>query len=363
MLSPDGKRTWSHMLPFGLIWLVTGWVFLLSEAAVTDNFENQPDTAIQVTFPVFIMASVAVFVFGLLTGWVEIRFLSRLFRSQRFVQRIIYKLLAYGLVFHLIILISFPIAASMELGQPIFSSEVWGKFATYLLSITHLSTMVQLSFSLLLSLFYFEISDYIGPKALSHFLTGKYHQPVEEERVFMFLDMRSSTSIAERLGHRRYFAMLRKYYEDLSAPILRSAGEVYQYAGDEVIVSWPLKKGLKDQTCLRCFFGMKEALEGKRSFYQKRYGEAPAFKAGMHCGKVTAGEIGVIKKEILFTGDVLNTCARIQGLCNSYGTDLLVSADLLQLLELGGEFKVTSKGFNDLRGKDEAVELFSVEKK
>ncbi|GAB3218321.1 adenylate/guanylate cyclase domain-containing protein [Algoriphagus aestuariicola] len=362
MLSPANKRIWGHMLPFGLIWLVTGWVFLLSEAAVTGNFENQPDTAIRVTFPVFLMASLAVFVFGLLTGWVEIRFLSRLFRRQRFVLRIIFKLLAYSLIFHLIILISFPIAAGIELGQPIFSAEVWSKFAAYLASVTHLSTMVQLSFSLLLSLFYFEISDYIGPKALSHFLTGKYHQPVVEERVFMFLDMRSSTSIAERLGHSRYFAMLRKYYEDLSAPILRSAGEVYQYAGDEVIVSWPLNKGVKDQTCLHCFFWMKEALGRKQDFYQNLYGEVPAFKAGIHCGKVTAGEIGIIKKEILFTGDVLNTCARIQGLCNSYGADLLISADLLQLLKPSGEFKVISKGFNDLRGKDEAMELFSVQK-
>ncbi len=52
----------------------------------------------------------------------------------------------------------------------------------------------------------------------------------------------------------------------------------------------------------------------------------PEFKAGFHIGKVITAEIGVIKKDIIFTGDVLNTTARIQGLSNTYEVDMITSA-------------------------------------
>lgn len=360
MFKPEIKRTLNRIIPFGLIWLFTGWVFLLSEAAVTQNFRNQPDTAIRMDLPIFIMASISVVVFGMLTGLVEIKILGPFFKNKSFTGRIFYKLVCYLLIFLLIILITFPLAAALEMKTSVFDAVVWKKYRDYFTSVTHLSTTVQLSFSLLLSLFYAEISDYIGQRALSHFLTGKYHRPVEEERVFMFLDMRSSTSLAEQLGHVRYFKLLRNYFADLTAPIIQYSGEVYQYAGDEIIISWPLQKGIAANKCIRCFFAMKGSLSQKKKKYIEQYGVLPEFKAGMHYGKVTTGEIGVIKKEILFTGDVLNTCARIQGLCNTYQSSLLISADLFSQLNLPDKYSIRSLGEVQLKGKDESMELFSI---
>jgi len=69
------------------------------------------------------------------------------------------------------------------------------------------------------------------------------------------------------------------------------------------------------------FFAMKEDLRKRADWYNKDFGLLPAFKAGLHFGKVTTGEIGALKKEIIFTGDVLNTTARIQGLCNHHKVD------------------------------------------
>jgi adenylate cyclase len=147
---------------------------------------------------------------------------------------------------------------------------------------------------------------------------GKYHHPVEEERIFMFLDMKSSTTIAESLGHVKYFQMLKEYFFDLSVAVIDYAGIIYQYAGDEMIISWKLKDGLKNNNSIACFFAMKRAMEIQTVKYKRQFGVVPEFKAGLHCGMVTAGEIGSLKKEIIFTGDVLNTSARIQGLCNYY---------------------------------------------
>ena len=95
--------------------------------------------------------------------------------------------------------------------------------------------------------------------------------------------------------------------------------------------------------------------------YQRTYGHVPTFKAGLHFGRVMTGEIGGVKKEIFFTGDVLNATARIQGLCNSYGGELLLSGELLECLPLGADYTPCTLGTSELRGRKQAIALFTVE--
>jgi adenylate cyclase len=155
--------------------------------------------------------------------------------------------------------------------------------------------------------------------------------------------------------------MLKAYCADISDPIIDCAGEIYQYVGDEIVVSWTIGEGLRNNNCIRCFFAMRSALARKSGEYQRTYGLVPTFKAGLHCGNVTTGEIGVIKKDIIFTGDVLNTTARIQALCNAQGVDNLVSAQLTKRLALDPSLQIRALGHNALRGKDEMVALFTLD--
>jgi adenylate cyclase len=54
----------------------------------------------------------------------------------------------------------------------------------------------------------------------------------------MFVDLLSSTTIAEALGNEKYHNLLHDFYADITNPIIYNKGEIYQYVGDEVIVSW-----------------------------------------------------------------------------------------------------------------------------
>ncbi|WP_089888641.1 adenylate/guanylate cyclase domain-containing protein [Kriegella aquimaris] len=176
----------------------------------------------------------------------------------------------------------------------------------------------------------------------------------------MFLDMKSSTTIAENLGHVKYFEMLKDYYADFSNSIIDYEGIIYQYVEDEIIVSWKLINGIENYNCFKCFFALKQALLNQTEKYSSRYGIVPVFKAGFHTGKVTTGEIGVIKKDIIFTGDVHNTTARIQGLCNTYNVDVLISGQLICKMTSGADIQIKSLGKNELRGKKEMIELFTI---
>jgi class 3 adenylate cyclase len=181
----------------------------------------------------------------------------------------------------------------------------------------------------------------------------------EVERIFMFLDITSSTSIAENLGHVKYFELLNDFFNDLAKPIASHKGEIYQYVGDEVVVSWAFEEGIKDANCLHCFFDILDTIDDLSFKYLEKYEMVPTFKAGMHYGKVSTGTIGTIKKEIIYTGDVLNTTSRIEGQCNQHNVNLLLSKDLIHKLPNENQFEFVEIGEISLRGKASFVTLFT----
>jgi adenylate cyclase len=208
--------------------------------------------------------------------------------------------------------------------------------------------------------FMLQVSDKFGPGILWKFLTGKYYHPRQEERIFMFLDLRSSTTIAEKMNSKKFFELLKEIFSDITESILNSQGEIYQYIGDEVVISWPTDRGLAENNCLLCFFRIEQALERRKEYYMQEYDLVPAFKAGLHIGEATVGEIGVIKKDIVYSGDVLNTAARIQGECNNQNVNILLSADLLDRMQLNGEYRHIALGEFPLKGKKDTTALYTM---
>ncbi|KYG81760.1 adenylate cyclase [Roseivirga ehrenbergii] len=343
-----------------MIWLITGWVFLLIESAATGNQNLNPEEVITLSPKVFVFASITITVVGLLVGIAEVMLLHKLFDRYSLSTKILLKFAFYLSSLFLVVVILYPLAASIELNLSPLDKQVWLKFKKYLLSIVFLSNIVQISFSLILSLLYAAVSDHLGHNVLLNFFSGKYHKPIKEQRIFMFLDMRSSTSIAEKLGHEKYFELLKMYYQAMARPIIDHEGTVYQYIGDEVVVTWKKEVGLNNANCIACFFAIQKSIQSLKDKFQSQFGLVPSFKGGLHLGEVTIGEVGALKKEIVFTGDVLNTTARIQSLCNEYKHDLIISGDLKLNLNSYQAFKFTSLASLNLRGKSELTELYAV---
>ena len=360
-LSSRARRRVLQIIPFGIICLVYSIVYGLIEKGILGNHPTYPSTGNPYEFRLLIPSLLAL-IFGLFIGLFEVLYLNRLFRKNSFLKKLIFKGAIYILITTTVIFLLVTINTSYNLGIPPWHKTVWQYTVAFFLSFAFWSVEIYLTLAISLCLFYAEVSDNIGQSVLLNFFTGKYHHPVEEERIFLFLDMKSSTTIAKKLGHHKYFKMLKEYYSDLSNPIIRYGGEIYQYVGDEVVVTWKVKKGIKKNKCLQCFFAMKEAINKRAAHYEAQYGVVPTFKAGYHLGKVTTGEIGVIKKEIIFSGDVLNTAARLQGLCNEYGVDIMTSGKLIRALKLGDEFKTEALGEQELRGRGKKTALFTVEK-
>jgi adenylate cyclase len=206
-----------------------------------------------------------------------------------------------------------------------------------------------------------QINKKYGPGILVPLLLGWYRDPKEEERIFMFMDLKSSTATAEELGHLKYSAFIRDCFSDINEVLYPYRAQVYQYVGDEIVVTWPESEGLKNHYCIGFYFACKRQFQDRSGYYMTNYGFLPDFKAGIHTGAVTTVEIGDVKRDIAYHGDTLNTAARIQSVCNEFNKSFLASKILIDKVGLHPGMQTHNLGGILLKGKAAKVELISVD--
>lgn len=298
---------------------------------------------------------------GFFSGILETWMIQTWLRRRSFGVAILIHSLAYLVIIigTLVTLTGSRLAQDYQIGWlQAFQSGAWNQL---LWKKDFLTTVLICFIVLLVVQFVTHVSRLLGRNVLINYLTGRYYRPMEEERIFMFLDIKSSTTLAEKLGHFQWHRFLNDFFFDISEPISRTKGEIYQYVGDEVVISWTKSRGVRDLNCIRCFFLIMQKVESKRHRYLARYGTEPIFKAGYHIGKVVAGEIGDFKRSLVFHGDTINTASRIQAETNRLNLRLLLSAQLLKELDLKNGYTTEHIGEIQLRGKEEKIELYSLD--
>lgn len=203
-----------------------------------------------------------------------------------------------------------------------------------------------------------EINEKYSPGIFKDILLGKYIAPKEERKIIMFIDLKDSTATAEQLGHKKYFLFIRDFIYHISIAILNSGGNIYQYVGDEVVVSWPFTK----ENCSRCIWALLDArkqLQAQNNYFRNNYSVIPDFRAGIHCGEVMIGEIGIIKKDLVMSGDPMNTTARIKAAAGELNKKYIASVDFIAAADME-EWQSESVGIIELKGKENGLELFSL---
>ena len=198
-----------------------------------------------------------------------------------------------------------------------------------------------------------------GPGNLIRMLKGEFHSPKEVNRIVMFLDLKSSTTMAEQIGHVKYSRLIQECFDKLD--MTRDFGaEIYQYVGDEVVIVWDTDQGLKNSNVLKFYYSYKKALLDSADHFKAEYDVVPKFKCGCHIGKVVMTEIGQIKREIAFHGDVMNTASRIQSQCNNLNKEFLLSGELYKSLTDDKSYIFEFMCDDLLKGKKSSVKIYSV---
>lgn len=245
-------------------------------------------------------------------------------------------------------------------GKPLTDPVSWAAFKEFLKDSSHIKAAMFWGLVVGLTQLFLQINSKFGQGDFWNIIRGRYNTPKEEQRIFMFLDLNASTRMAEQLGNEHYHALLKDFFADITVPILENKGSIYQYVGDEVVIAWNYENGKENMQCIRCFFDMKLHIQKLKDKYLQRYGLVPSFKAGLHCGRVIAGEVGIIKRDITYSGDVLNTTSRILDKCGELNEEVIASSDLLSELYAARNYITRSLGAMKLKGKEKEVMLVAL---
>jgi len=208
--------------------------------------------------------------------------------------------------------------------------------------------------------FVVEISNLLGRRTFSNFLTGRYHNPVEENRFVLFVDIVGSTSLAERLGGIGIHRFLDRTFRVLTESVVDYRGEVLDYVGDELIVTWSEAVGAVDCRPLRCFLAMRAALKKAAPRFEREFGAAPRIRGSLNFGSVIIGEIGDIKRAIVFNGDVMNTASRLEQLSREADGGFLASAAAIARLGAASSAMTRGLGRVPIRGRVDGIDVFGL---
>ncbi|MEM9830531.1 MAG: adenylate/guanylate cyclase domain-containing protein [Bacteroidota bacterium] len=275
---------------------------------------------------------------------------------------------SHALLMHLII-IAVVIAITLLVGelfnQVVFNKQRWDvALPTAWQFLQSPLSMSLFAYSLALATllnFFRQLGNHFGHSIILDFITGKYVRPQEEHRTFMFLDLNQSTAIAEQLGHVKYSRLLNQCFNDLSEFILHYEADVYQYVGDEVVLTWRTDPAKEPIDIAGLYFHFREKLRQNAASYREKFGVAPQFKASVHTGLVSITRVGQHRKTLAYHGDVLNTAARLINICSRLKKDLLVTAASAPFIQRIPHYRVNNVDTLLLRGKQQSTQVFEVQ--
>ena len=206
-----------------------------------------------------------------------------------------------------------------------------------------------------------QASSLVGRRTFRNLLHGRYRRPRAERRFFLFVDVVGSTAIAERLGALEAHRFLSAVFSATAEPIAACQGEIYQYVGDEIVVTWTEDEGKPEARPLRCFFLMEDALREQTEQFRQRFDAAPGLRAALHLGEVIAGEVGEQRRAIVFHGDVMNTASRLEQATRDAGVRFIASNAAIEALERQPDLAYRDLGELRLRGRQQPIRAWGVE--
>jgi adenylate cyclase len=210
-----------------------------------------------------------------------------------------YSMLMSLILFLIVFVITYTTAAtfyeSQRIPEDVSLTELFVKVLFWFTHLSILSSMLFWGLVVMGAQFMLQISDKFGPGCCGNLFL--VNTPIlKANKGYLCFSISVLPAIAEKLGSKRYFNLLKDFFADITLDILESRGEIYQYVGDEIVISWPVNEGLRHRNCLRRFFRIKQTIQKQSEKYMNQYDLLPDFKAGLHLGDITAGEIGVIKR-------------------------------------------------------------------
>jgi len=350
------KRELRLILAVAVSWTIIDLLIFTFRLA-TETYTPKYVTTNSTSYKAILLRELNVFVFSLIIGYFLIAVLRNFLRNispwvNLFIKTFL--LVAVAIVMNFVIYFTYSLLIEQESVSTAFNTFVENTFERKWL----LVKMPEWFLLFILTQLALEINEKYSQGVFFNIVIGKYLQPQEENRIIMFIDLKNSTPIAEKLGHKEYFKFIRDVIYCLSAGVAQYDGRIYQYVGDEIVAWWPCTS-VNARKAVNSLIEARKIINKNAEVFKRGYDILPEYKVGIHCGNITVGQVGIAKKDLVMSGDTINTAARIRSACTELNQKMLVSKEMIELMNMK-DWQTESQGMVDLKGKNESIELFAL---
>ena len=177
----------------------------------------------------------------------------------------------------------------------------------------------------------------------------------------LFSDIRSYTTLTEKLQAEEVVVMLNKYFEVMVDVVFEYGGTLDKYIGDALMAVFGSPAPLEDHAwcAMQTAVKMREKLA---EFNQERLANEQlpiSIGMGVHSDEVVSGNIGSSKRmELTSIGDGVNLASRLEGASKQYGTDLIISDNTYR--DYTDRLYVRELDFITVKGKSEPVIVYEL---
>ncbi|CAM3553693.1 adenylate/guanylate cyclase domain-containing protein [Flavobacterium chungbukense] len=336
-----------------MLWLFGGLLF------VYIKFNDIPNNIISIAYPlipgmtkkwIYEFSAITCICIGLLMGIFHTLIYPKMIKTRNIVLTIFLRIMVFTALTTALILIAFQFS-----GMP---SNAWK--STSLPEGSGLSVMISMILMEMLVGMVVTLRTNMGKNYFRNFIRNAYFTPSLEDRIFMFMDLKDSTLLVEKMGSTKFSSFIQDCFKDISAIALDLGGEIYQFVGDEAVLSWQITTNKCFNNALQMHFSLIERLEKKRPYYMNKHNIFPEFRSSIHSGIVSAALVGVYKKEMAYHGGVLNLCSRLQKVCRDHDAALVISESFYNHLVVDYPFSFLPITDIELKGISEKQLVYKV---
>ena len=209
----------TNMLLMIVVWVVALNIFIIFRFGANPNAVNpvDPNTPVDI-LDLFINVTRGGIILGIAYSLLDLIFERRVFRIMSYGKLILIKGIFYISLFSLIAYLSNLISFIIYHGY--LDLSLWVK---QVIKVNFWVTLFYISLISILISITKQIDLKFGPGNLLNLLLGRFHKPQQDHRIFMFLDLKSSTAIAEKLGHIQFSQLIQHCFTDLTTFLYRES--------------------------------------------------------------------------------------------------------------------------------------------
>ena len=181
---------------------------------------------------------------------------------------------------------------------------------------------------------------------------------VQKDMSILFSDIRSFTTISEKMTPAETFNFINEYLGIISPLIRQCHGFIDKYIGDAIMAIFPVKP----EDSVKAAIEMQKNLIDYNIFRKKDNRPPVSIGIGIHTGLLMLGTVGETKRmEGTVISDTVNLSSRLEGLTKHFGANIIISDDVKSAMgEESVKYNTRFLGKVKVKGKDRAIGIHQV---